>query len=85
MRTRTTEEFGARELRREAENWFGDAFLEYSLTCPDPKTPSLPKTARTVFFILAASKVQEHKKRNLPVIRFQFSHTSKVQDETVHR
>ena len=30
-----TEEFGARELRREAENWFGEAFLEYSLAHDD--------------------------------------------------
>jgi len=30
-----TEEFGARELRREAENYFGDAFLEYSLAHED--------------------------------------------------
>lgn len=30
-----TEEFGARELRREAENYFGDAFLEYSLSHKD--------------------------------------------------
>ncbi len=30
-----TEEFGARELRREAENFFGDAFLEYSLSHSD--------------------------------------------------
>jgi hypothetical protein len=27
--------FGAREMRREAENFFGDALLEYSLTHPD--------------------------------------------------
>lgn len=30
-----TEGFGARELRREAANFFGDALLEYSLTHPD--------------------------------------------------
>ena len=30
-----TEGFGARELRREAANFFSDALLEYSLTHPD--------------------------------------------------
>lgn len=30
-----TDQFGARELRREADNYFGDAFLEYSLSHDD--------------------------------------------------